>query len=413
MPTVGQTKKKLLSRRRDTVCLCMSQTRRPRIETLAKRIRDDDPATRRLAIQKAKKLGTPEAVDLLILALEDPDDGVRGDAISALESVRAPAAVTPLLRVLRTSGSSTRDVALTALAKIGSPVPTAVLLPFILDDRIDLRTSLFLDVLCPGWQRTEEATAMVPVAIQALASSPQRSLCGAIRFLGRVRASEAVPVLRSCLHRYSSYVHQLAMEALALIENPELLPKPSERYLKQDEIDTWWKMVEESGWLTESPPSELERILTSLREYIGHPEYTCVVLAPTCMHTETIYKSGDYRRWVIPHYRAASFESFIPRDVDDRVDTRKGVADLSFRVGNTVFSRQFRQEGVRVADGLLQFMNEVMHDLDHRKRFYALPWVSRGALPIVCITPSIYERACHIGLIPRHPSTEHRAGHPE
>jgi hypothetical protein len=59
-------------------------------------------------------------------------------------------------------------------------------------------------------------------------------------------------------------------------------------------------------------------------------------------------------------------------------------------------------------------MNEVMRDLDHAKRFYALPWESRGALPIVCVTPSMYERACHIGLIPRHtPAAEHRAGYPE
>jgi len=162
----------------------------------------------------------------------------------------------------------------------------------------------------------------------------------------------------------------------------------------------WLAKLDESGWLSEVPATEAERIRRDLAGAAPDAPSWHHVLAAGGYDSESIENSGDYRKWVVSAYVDASCGAFKPSKVKDVVNLDKGVATVSVELGDRTFQKQFQQDGDVVADGFHEFMNEVVAATGEQRRFHELPTGDQTAA-LAFVTPSVYRRAKKLGLVPQ------------
>ena len=198
---------------------------------------------------------------------------------------------------------------------------------------------------------------------------------------------------------------------VALLETPEeraaFLPRrkkgatarkrPAQAAVR--DLDDWWARLEKAGWLGEVPPREADRIRAAAAEHAGDVSQAFHALSPAGFDAECIENSGDYARWVIPAYAKASCGAFAPSRVKDRLNRSAETAVVAFTAGGRRFSREFPQESDFIADGVHEFLNDVLAELGGERRFHLLPTRDQTG-EIVCVSDATYQRAVEAGLIP-------------
>jgi hypothetical protein len=196
---------------------------------------------------------------------------------------------------------------------------------------------------------------------------------------------------------------------VALLETPEqrkaFLPRKKKgatarkRPAPVRDLDDWWARLEKTGWLGEVFPKEVSRIRGAAAAHADDVAQAFHALSPAGCDAECIENSGDYTRWVIPAYVKASCGAFAPSGVKDRLNRGAETAVVSFTVGGRKFSREFAQDSDYIADGVHDFLNDVLAELGEERRFHLLPTTDQTG-EIVCVTDATYQRAIEAGLIP-------------
>ena len=165
------------------------------------------------------------------------------------------------------------------------------------------------------------------------------------------------------------------------------------------DLADWLARLEQSGWLDDVGEVEAARIREAAGGYAEDPAQAFHALSAAGFDAECIESSGDYEQWIISSYRVASGGAFTPTKVRDRLSRKNGTAVISFEAGGRKFSREFPQEDDYVADGVHDFLNDVLAELGEERRFELLPSADQTG-QVVCVRPATYQRALETGLIP-------------
>jgi hypothetical protein len=183
-------------------------------------------------------------------------------------------------------------------------------------------------------------------------------------------------------------------------------PSASDRQDAQENGMTeqeYLRRLERTGWLDEVPPDEAERIRQCVRESFREPgdegQYADGCLVSGGFDSEAIDEDGDYARAVLPEYASASFGVFEPTEVADRLDPSTETVEISFSFRGKHFQRSFPQPDDLVADGLHEWINEILEATGIERRFFLLPTGDQMAA-LAFVRPRTYERAYELGLIP-------------
>lgn len=163
--------------------------------------------------------------------------------------------------------------------------------------------------------------------------------------------------------------------------------------------DEWWSRLEQTGWTAEVPADEAARIRKALAAHEGDLAGAYRVLSPAGYDAECVENQGDYQKWVVPAYVAASCGAFLPAEIRDKLERKWESVTLSIVVGGRAFARDFNQPDDYVADGVHDFMNEILESLGEKRRFHRLPTGDQTAA-LVCVKPETLEKARRLGLVP-------------
>jgi cyclophilin family peptidyl-prolyl cis-trans isomerase/HEAT repeat protein len=180
-----------------------------------------DPIVRRRAAMALGRIGTSEALPLLLELLTDPDSTVQRDAAFALGLIGDPRAAVPLRQLLieraRDADPAVGREVVTALARIGGPVSAAALSDLLQGSIGTLMAdnappALALRALEDAWRL--DSLAPISTLIQMADARTVEVRRAAVYSLGRLRAVDAGAVLLNAARDEDATVRHDAVRTL-------------------------------------------------------------------------------------------------------------------------------------------------------------------------------------------------------
>jgi HEAT repeat protein len=188
--------------------IALGQANPQMFKKLRKNLGDEESVVRWQAAYTIGRIGSPEAVELLIHTLNDGESAVRDGAARALGRIGSPEAVEPLTHALDDEESVVRGGAADALGDIGSPEAVEPLVRALDGGDIFVR-----GLAARALGRIGSLEAVEPL-IHALGDKDSFVRGWAARALGRIGSPEAVEPLTHALDGGDSFVRRGAAEAL-------------------------------------------------------------------------------------------------------------------------------------------------------------------------------------------------------
>ncbi len=174
-------------------------------------LNDPDRDTKQTATEILADIGTDQAVAALIRTLGDLDFNVRLRAIEALAKVGSPAVVVPLIGRVEDEKSEVRLAAVEALRQIGDRRAMIPLVAAFDDSSLKVRTAAVIAVGSLGDR------AAVPALVRLLDDNLEAIRVAAVQSLGNLAAAEATDVLVPMLGQGSAELQSKVAFALGQI----------------------------------------------------------------------------------------------------------------------------------------------------------------------------------------------------
>jgi hypothetical protein len=167
----------------------------------------------------------------------------------------------------------------------------------------------------------------------------------------------------------------------------------------------FWRRLVEIGWLDAVPIGQRTRLRTAVADFFTRdPRYAFYALAVTSLDPECIEGSGPEEKCsyysVVSQLAKASYGKFAPTELRDELDTKAGVARVSFRHGGKIFSCEVPWEDDWFQEPVLDLVNKAIKAGKAEEQFIPLPLCDQ-TVSLVLVTPALYKKAVSAGLIPR------------
>ncbi|MBF0545180.1 MAG: HEAT repeat domain-containing protein [Candidatus Riflebacteria bacterium] len=218
---------------RRRACIALGRIGAKAAEYLRSALREPDSNVRFWAAVSLGKLKERTYIEDLLQHLNDENIGVRIACLKALREIGDPSVVNKLFEALSESSDQVRDVIFDILKDFGSHS-----IPFLIDS---LSNEFWMGRSLAGRALAEMGSESIAPLLRALEGQDKERRFWAIKIMGQLRETSALPEIKKALLDPESEIRLAAAQAIGDFRLGELVPVLIERFL-----DPSWEVRREA-----------------------------------------------------------------------------------------------------------------------------------------------------------------------